>query len=184
MHFRSYFLLLMTMAVMSACGLNDPSPLPAGELAVKVEELSKAEEPTLAKATVPDTGVAGDPKAAQASLKDLTVLAQLRSLALRVSSVAGVTAPATMRVVVGADNQAAEKILSGARINDHGPVFVITMTGGPFTSVHHPPGVPAPQGDVLTLTVDAATHRVTHIGFVNAEPDLDQIGPGAINLAQ
>jgi hypothetical protein len=78
---------------------------------------------------------------------------------------------------VAADHQAAQTVLSGANVNDHAPVVVIKMTGGPFTATHHPPGVAAPQGNVLTLTVEAATYRITDIGYADVEPDLSQIGP-------
>ena len=81
-----------------------------------------------------------------------------------------------MNVVAAADHQEAEAILSGATINDHAPVYVITITGGPFTALSHPPDAPAPQGNVLTLTIDAATHSLTDIGFVDAAPDLSRFG--------
>jgi hypothetical protein len=88
-----------------------------------------------------------------------------------------------MHAVAASDHQAAETVLSGAIINDHVPVFVIKMTGGPFTDGSHPPGVPAPPGsNVLTLTVDAATYRVTDIGYVDEEPDLGRIGPMTVKL--
>jgi hypothetical protein len=57
------------------------------------------------------------------------------------------------------------------------------MKGGPFTATHHPPGIAAPQGNVLRVTVDAATHRVTDVALVNAEPDLTQIGSHTVDLS-
>lgn len=72
--------------------------------------------------------------------------------------------------------------MSGAIIPDHAPVYVIEMTGGTFTAQHHPPGVPAPEGKVLTLTVDAATHRVTDISYLHEAPDLDEIGSVQVDL--
>jgi len=110
-------------------------------------------------------------------------MANLRGIGLRVSSAAGVSSPTTMRAAAASDHQAAQTILSGAIINDHAPVYVIKMTGGPFTATQHPPGAPAPQGNVLTVTVDAATYRVTDIGYVTVEPDLSQIGALAVDLS-
>jgi len=126
---------------------------------------------------------AGDANAAQQALGDPNELSKLRGIALGASSVAGVSSPKTMHVVAASDRQTAESILSGAIIYDRAPVYVIKMTGGPFTATQHPPGVAAPQGNVLTLTLDAATHRVTDVGFVNVEPDLSQIGPLTVDLS-
>jgi hypothetical protein len=89
-----------------------------------------------------------------------------------------------MRVVAAADHQVAEQLLSGATVYDHSPVYIVTMTGGPFTAVRHPKGVPAPQGNVLTLTIDAATHRIADVGYVDAEPDLKQLASVSVNLAE
>jgi hypothetical protein len=63
-------------------------------------------------------------------------------------------------------------------------VYVIEVTGGTFTATlaSRPQGVPAPQGKVLTLTVDAATHRVTGFGILHEEPDLDAIGSDQVDL--
>jgi hypothetical protein len=113
---------------------------------------------------------------------DPKVVAELRELALQASSNAGVATPKTMVAVAAADHQVAEMVLSGATIPDHAPVYVIEITGGPFTAMRHPPGANAPQGNVLVLTVDAATRRVTDIGYVDAEPDLDEIGSLKVDL--
>ena len=134
-----------------------------------------------ASAVDANAGSAAPPSAAgseQGTLGDPNVRAKLRDLALRASLVAGISSPRTMIAVASPDHQAAEQIISGAIIYDHAPVYVIVMTGGRFTANMAPPGVPAPQGDVLTLTVDAATYRVTDIGIVNAEPDLSKIASG------
>jgi hypothetical protein len=88
-----------------------------------------------------------------------------------------------MIATVSPDHQAAEKITSGDIVNDHAPVYVIEITGGPFTADRSPPGVPATQGDVLTLTVDARTYRVTDAGISNDAPDLRQIGSVVVDLA-
>jgi hypothetical protein len=82
------------------------------------------------------------------------------------------------------DRQAAERIISGDIVNDHAPVYVIEITGGPFTARSSPPGVPATQGDVIILTVDARTYGVTDAGITNEAPDLTQIGSVVVDLAQ
>jgi len=93
-----------------------------------------------------------------------------------------VPSPKTIDVVSGADHQVAETALSGALIDDHAPVYVLKLTGGTFTALRHPPGVPAPHGNVLTLTVDATTQMVTDVGYVDAEPDLSVIGATRVTL--
>jgi hypothetical protein len=109
-------------------------------------------------------------------LGDPNELATLRGIALAAASTAGVSSPTAIYAVAASDHQAAEFILSGAIVYDHAPVYVIKVTGGPFTALQHPPGQPAHQSSVLTVTIDATTHRITDVGFVNAEPDLSQIG--------
>lgn len=116
------------------------------------------------------------------TLADPKILAELRGLAMNVSAASLVTAPKKMRVVAAVDHQDAERTLSGATVNDHAPVYVITVTGGPFTAVHHGHGSAAPRGNVLTLTIDAATRTVTDIGYVDAEPDLNKLGGAPIDL--
>jgi hypothetical protein len=115
----------------------------------------------------------------QASLGDPNVRAKLRALALQA---AGESPLQTMIAAASPDHQAAEKIISGAIVNDHAPVYVIEITGGPFSARSSPPGVPAPQGDVLTLTVDATTFRVLDAGITNDAPDLTQIGSVIVDL--
>ncbi len=95
---------------------------------------------------------------------------------------AGVSSPATIEAVAAPDRQTAESTLSGAIIPDHAPVYVLKVKGGPFTSPRHPPGVAAPQHAFLTVTVDAATKRLTDIGYVDVEPDLTQIGSSVVDL--
>jgi hypothetical protein len=124
-----------------------------------------------------------DPNAVKAALGDPDVVAKLRDLGLQIASSTGVSSPMKMYVVAAGDHQDAETILSGAIINDHAPVYVIVMTGGPFTAQKSPPGVPAVQSNVLTVTVDAATNRVTDIGFVNMEPDLSKIALVTVDLS-
>jgi hypothetical protein len=136
----------------------------------------------LAVPTVAAPGQQG-PSAAQLALGDSNELATLRGIALGAAATAGVSSPTTMHAVAASDHQAAEFILSGAIVNDHAPVYVIKMAGGPFTAMQHPPGQAAPQGSFLTVTVDAATHRITDVGYFDAEPDLSKIGSFTANLS-
>lgn len=123
------------------------------------------------------------PSTARLGLGDPSELVTLRGIALRAASSAGVPSPATMHAVAHSDHQAAEFLLSGAIINDHAPVYVIKMSGGTFTSRHHPSGGAAPHGAFLTLTIDASTHRVTDVGYVDNEPDLTKISsPAPVEL--
>jgi hypothetical protein len=123
-----------------------------------------------------------DPSNVDGALADPSVVARLHDLALQLSSIAGAPAPMSMYAAAVSDHQAAERVLSGAVINDHAPVFVIVMTGGPFTALETPPGVPPAEGNVLTATVNAATYDVTDVDIVNAEPDLSKIASAIVNL--
>jgi hypothetical protein len=125
---------------------------------------------------------AGPHNATKAALVDPDVLSTLRGVAIRASSKAGVSQPQRVYAVAASDHQAAETLLSGAVINDHSPVFVIVMTGGPFTHISHPPGADAPTGNVMSITVDAQTYRVTDIGITQTEPDLTQMGSDVVDL--
>lgn len=131
--------------------------------------------------------VPGSANAAQAALADPNERTTLRGMALRAASTTG-GSPKTIHGVAASDRQSAERIVSGATIydpRDPRPVYVISITGGPFTANRHPPGTTgATQGNVLTLTVDAATHEVTDVGLVNVEPDLSQIGPAIVDLSE
>ena len=118
-------------------------------------------------------GQSSDP-GLQASLGDPNVRAKLRTVALQA---AGTSPPKTMIATASPDHQAAEKITSGDIVEDHEPVYVIEITGGPFTARSSPAGVPAPQGNVLTLTLNAQTYSVLDVGITNDAPDLTQIGP-------
>jgi hypothetical protein len=109
-------------------------------------------------------------------------MATLRGIALGISSKAGVSSPAAIQAVAASDRQTAEYILSGAIMQDRAPVYVLKVKGGPFTSRRHPPGVAAPKHAFLTITVDAATKRLTDIGYVDVEPDLTQIGSSVVDL--
>jgi len=134
--------------------------------------------------TVPIDVSSGLPMASatQLALGDANELAKLRSIGLTVASNAGVSSPKAMQVVAASDHQAVEFILSGAILDDHVPVYVIKMSGGPFTARRHPPGASAPQGNFLTATVDATTHRVTDVSYLKEEPDLSKIGSASANL--
>jgi hypothetical protein len=91
-----------------------------------------------------------------------------------------------MVAVASSDHQAAVDVVSrGSIINDHVPVYVVEMTGGPFASGNvwsAPPGVPAPQGAVLTFIVDASTYRVLDVGYTADAPDLMQIDAEVVDL--
>jgi len=91
-----------------------------------------------------------------------------------------------MIAVYSPDDQEAEKIISGDIVNDHVPVYVIEVTGGPFTcnSCSVPPGASSPQGNALTITVNAQTFQVTDSGITLNVPDLTQISSDVVNLAQ
>jgi hypothetical protein len=130
--------------------------------------------------SAPDAGLA-DP--AQAGLRDPKVVAKLRDLGLQASSHCGVPSPKTMVAVAAPDNQVAQMVLSGGSIPDHSPVYIIVITGGTFTcNVSHPPGVPEPQGNVITLILFAATYSESSFGISNQQPDLDKIGSPQVDL--
>ncbi|HUJ61324.1 MAG TPA: hypothetical protein VLX92_22625 [Kofleriaceae bacterium] len=117
-----------------------------------------------------------------ATLRDPQVKARLRAAVLPHASSAGVASPATMHAVAASDHQAAETIVSGSTIDDHAPVYVVEMTGGPFTVPHRRPGAPAAHSDVMIVTVDAATYRVTDIGYPVEAPELSRIDPDEVDL--
>ena len=139
---------------------------------------------TFAVFTLAMTCACASPGAEDGSLGDPNVRAKLRDLALQASSASGVSSPRTMVAVASPDHQAAEQVVSGDIVNDHVPVYVVMMTGGPFTATHAspPPGVATPQGNVLTLTVDAQTYRVTDVGVSADAPDLSQIDSEIVDL--
>jgi len=127
-----------------------------------------------------------DPSSAQGGLADPNVVAKLRALALQASAANGVPSPKTMIAVYSPDDQAAQKILSGDIVNDHVAVYVIEVTGGPFTceACSTPPGGSPPQGNALTITVNAQTFQTTDFGITPNVPDLTQISSDVVNLAQ
>jgi len=168
MDFNYFVLTVAAVATVAGCTASDAS--------------APSTDTQRAETATPTAGPA-DPSAAQTALRDPKVIAQIRSVALRASTSTGVPSPTGMLVVAAADHQAAEKMISGAVISDRAPVYVVQMTGGPFTSVEHPPGVAAPTGHVLTLTIDARTYRVTDIGFSPVPLDLSQMGAPVVNLA-
>jgi hypothetical protein len=174
--FSQSILSAAAMAVLAACsGADRPEP-------TALNSQTSPVEPSKAPVAV-STSPVMEASAAEAALADVNEVARLRSIALAVSSVRGVASPKTMHVVTAADHQAAATILSGAIINDHSPVYVVKMTGGPFTATSHPPGAPAPQGNVLTVTIDATTHRVTDVGYHAEEPDLSQMGAHTVDMS-
>lgn len=137
--------------------------------------------PALALSMYIDAGP-NDSGAAHPGLEDPTEVAAVRSIALATAAGAGVPSPTKIQVVAAADHKAAEFALCGAIVNDHAPVYVIKMTGGVFTGLQHPRQAPIPQGSVLTLTMESATHRITDIGLVNVEPDLSAIDSHVVDL--
>jgi len=90
-----------------------------------------------------------------------------------------------MVAVYSTDGTAAEEIVIGDIVNDNFPVYVIEVTGS-FTcnSCGVPPGASAPQGNAITLTVNAQTFQVTDFGIQPNPRDLAQISPDVVNLAQ
>jgi hypothetical protein len=134
-------------------------------------------------------GVAGmgmascaDDSATVRPVTDTTVRRNLTSAARSIAQRAGVETPASIVAVAAADHQAAEAVVSGAILADHDPVYVVQMTGGTFTSPHHPHGRPAPQGNVLTVTFRAATLEVTDVGYDSVAPDLTKIDAQPVDL--
>jgi hypothetical protein len=136
--------------------------------------------------TLAAIGACGGSSAAQGPLSDPNVRAKLRALALQASAANGVPSPKTMIAVYSPDHQAAEKALSGDIVNDHVAVYVIEVTGGPFMceACSVPPGGSPPQGNALTLTVNAQTFQGTDFGITPNVPDLTQISSDVVNLAQ
>ena len=116
------------------------------------------------------------------NLDDPNVRSKLRTLGLQASSNAGVASPRTMNAVWSADHQAAEQILSGAILNDHAPVYIVVMTGGPFSASEGGPNGIAPQGSALRLTINAQTFEGTDYGITRDAPDLHLIGPHVVDL--
>jgi hypothetical protein len=185
-----------TMVVISGCsGTERGAPEAVVSQAQPLAPVPVAPIPTLADAKTPrgqplrlpviplyTPPPPGNGNAAQLALADPNEIAKLRGIALRAASTAGVSSPKTIHAVAASDRHSAESVLSGAVINDSTPVYVIKMTGGPFTALQHPPGTGFPQGNVLTLTINATTHEVTDFGLVNDEPDLSQIGPLTVDL--
>jgi len=187
-------------AVLGAAAITIASACSSSDRTAREELMSQAQPlaaTTSAPPAVPTVGGTSAPRAASAplalstvaqastaqlALGDANELATLRGIAKNAASAAGVSSPNKVTVVAHSDHQAAEYLLCGAIINDHAPVYVIKVTGGPFTATRHPAGQPAPQGSFLTLTVDAATHLITDRGYVNVEPDLSKIGSVAVDL--
>lgn len=173
------FLVLITAVIIAGCASSiesEPAPSAEKSAALSASSWTSPNGDPIGIATPTNPVKTIDTKAAVSALSDPAMLAELRSRALKAASLAGVASPKTINVVAASDHQEVESILSGATIDDHAPVYVITITGGPFTSRRRPPDAPAPQGKVLTLTIDAATHRLTDVGFVDVVPDLSKIG--------
>jgi hypothetical protein len=125
-----------------------------------------------------------EPDDANTALKDQSVVHKLRDMGLETASISGEPSPTTMRIHWFSDHQkAVEAALGGSIVYDHSPVYVIVMTGGPFTSGHAPAGAPDPEGHVLTIIVNAATYEVTDLGIGDVEPDLSEIASASVDLS-
>ena len=81
------------------------------------------------------------------------------------------------------DSQAAWEAVGGDIVPYHEAVYIIVITGGTFTADRHPSGVPAPQGGVLTLSVDAATYIGMGSMISNIVPDLSKISSDIVDLS-
>jgi hypothetical protein len=121
--------------------------------------------------------------AAPAGLEDGSEVSTMRSIALAASSGAGVASPSRILAVAAADHQVAQFAVGGSIVNDHAPVYVIEIEGGPFTANQQSPGAAVPQGKFLILTLDAITHRMLDVGFMNSEPDLTRIGASVKDIS-
>lgn len=103
-------------------------------------------------------------------------LATLRGLAVKAASWA--RAPMTSaRVVPVTGHQAAAAMISGSSVDTDVPVYVMTLTGtGPFhaTGFVNAEGI-EPTGNVLVLTIDAATHRLLDQSFQSTAPDMTPV---------
>jgi hypothetical protein len=172
-HFSRFTVGAVAVAVVSGCsGPSGPSASTSTDPAAVVTPAPSAPGVVAGPGAGPSVGALSDPE----------VVSKLRSLAMRRASRAGVSSPATMQAVAASDHQVAENVVSGAIVNDHAPVYVIEMTGGPFMASHHPRAMAAPQGDVLTVTVDAQTLRVTDVGIHSVAPDLTAIDSNTVDL--
>jgi hypothetical protein len=128
------------------------------------------EEPSVEAQPLP---VASGPR--PTGLADRATRAQLQARALAVAANAGVTTPLHVIAVASADQAAAELALTGEELSEHQPVYIVQMTGATFTARRHPVWAPAPQGNTLTVTFDAATLEITSIGIDNETPDLSKV---------
>jgi hypothetical protein len=151
-----------------------------------VASLALALAVTTAVGCTPDIDPGSDTEAPESAkpigLTRTEIVSSLHALALDTSKRWGVEAPAMVRAVAAADHQASESVISGAIINDHSPVYVVQVTGGTFTALHHPPNVEPPHGKVLTITYDAETLRMTDVGIDEAAPELEQIDREVVDL--
>ena len=115
-------------------------------------------------------------------LSQPAVRVQLADASRTLAKQLNVAQPATMMAVATTDHQVAEAAISGAVLNEHDPVYVVQMTGGTFTALHHPHGQDFPTGTVLTVTYDAKTMRITDVGFDTVAPDLHAIDTNVVDL--
>jgi hypothetical protein len=189
LRFDHCILALATISILGGCSLPSSSTSQDEEVGAVTEELSQPNRAVKPPGSQPSAelavpaAVSIDPRAAKDALRgDVNLRGKLRGLAIAEAARHGVANPAAIHAVAASDHSAAEAALSGALVDDHVPVYVVRMTGGRFTAQHHPREVAAPEGNVLTVTVDAATNRITDIGIVNEEPDLNQLGDTTVDL--
>ena len=149
-------------------------------LLATVTACSSAPEPTTT--TAPSASAPSATATSTKGLHDAATADQLRQASMELAVNAGVSAPATMRAVAAKSHRAAEAVISGADLADDSPVYVVQMTGGSFTATHARPGLAPYVGNVMTVTYDADTMRVTDIGFDEAPADLGRIDAEIVDL--
>lgn len=180
--FKQSILSVAVIVTMGGCSVSSPTPpevlasqsaglTVAGATLIPANSLGDA-SPVVATSSDAQTITGLVPT----GLEDNNQVSTLRGIAMSASSVAGVSTPSRMLAVAAADHQAAEFAVGGSLVNDHAPVYVIEMAGGPFTATQHPRGAATPQGQFLIVTIDATSQRVVDVGYVNAEPDLTKVG--------
>lgn len=100
---------------------------------------------------------------------------EVKSLAVRFASQAGEKNPTSMEMV-STKRAAAQAHVKGGKVDSDQGVYLVQVRGG-FTGhmVPRPKGAPAPKGDAITLTIDAATGELTDWSLGKAS-DLAKLG--------
>ena len=74
-------------------------------------------------------------------------------------------------------------VVSPAVSRDNGSVWMLRPRAVRIGSLLiAPPGIAAPQGNVLTVTADAASYRITDLGYNTAEAKLDELASLPVDL--